>query len=201
MSPLGAKQTHESERFEDVSRDSFLYLDAPCNQHDHDKAYISLYSMKTGKHTNNGCLRVPLTRTSGSRPTAGKSGPRNQKFHTETVLPNETRSCCFPSQKFVSFNFRREKITFSKVGPTSQKLRFRLLRTLVFASENLCFATFPSITSLFRLGTFLSMSLRNCFLTKHVKVTAFSCRATLRAVRSDRPDRVLEDCQCWSWTI
>ena len=41
MSPLGAKQTHESDRFEDVSRDSFLYLDAPYNQHDHDKAYIS----------------------------------------------------------------------------------------------------------------------------------------------------------------
>ena len=43
MSLLGAKQTHESERFEDLSRDSFLYFDAPHNQHDHDKAYISLF--------------------------------------------------------------------------------------------------------------------------------------------------------------
>ena len=118
----------------------------------------------------------------------------------ELGLPDKKNSST--SQKFVLFNLRRGKnqlfknlSNLSEVAlSTSQNFGFCLWEPVFFHNLLRHFSLPP-------WNFFLVHTSAN-FSTKHVKVTAFSwSRVTLRAVRSDRLDRVLEDCQCWSWTI
>ena len=77
--------------------------------------------------------------------------------------------------------------------PTSQRLRFRLLRTWGFAWKKLCLATFHPSLPLFSLplsNFFFVPPSTKIVLSERVKVRTSPYSHTLRAIKSDRPGPV-----------
>ena len=103
--------------------------------------------------------------------------------------------CVKPATELVFFQKKHWKTcVFRTKGPTSQKLLFRLLRSCVLLLSPpplLLFSRPPP--------NFILVHPSKICKAKH-KVVAFpKSRATVRAIRSDRPDPA-EICRFWVWT-
>ena len=122
-----------------------------------------------------------MTRASGSRPIVGSWGHRQHKNFTETVRPKK-------NQKLFFLLLRSSVFDFSELGFSLMRICLLPLFPPSLFSSDSEFHSCPSLRDLFCSA-------------KHWKIVAFPySRATLRAMRSDRPDPVSVDF-CWIWTI
>ena len=143
-----------------------------------------------------GSHNVPATRTSSSEPTAESWSQWDPNIFTrKRSFLKHFSEAVFCFSKFFR-QFRGRLAVFENVCPTSQQLRFRLLRTWSFTSENsaLGMCSLPPLVlcslppSHFNLTPFSTPKK----LSERVKVIAFPCiqhNSPCRKVRSSEDQR------------
>ena len=109
----------------------------------------------------------PVTRTSGSRPTAGSWGLRHQKiFHGNGPSKKKLEAVlCFSEVAFFFYKIREKHVFFFEKKSNFSEVAFRLLRTWGFAYELVScpFSLIHSPSSLLPLRTsFLSFPTHTC---------------------------------------